>query len=154
MPVPPSPSPSHPARCRRLGHRRPSPHAGVMVDMGDMTYNTISERLRINKFGGAWVKSAIAFGAIVCFLWMSFGVYAQEDVNHYCLDECTDQGHNLDYCTSLCSTRNESGEETKDMACLSSCLGEGHTTYYCYSSCEIPTGETPQGVGVPESPEE
>ena len=91
------------------------------------------------------MKSVAAFGAIVCFLCMSFGVYAQQNVNYFCMNECKEKGRTLDYCRSLCSATSESGEETKDMTCLSSCLGKGYTNYYCYSSCkaEAPIGETP-----------
>lgn len=100
------------------------------------------------------MKSVAVFGTIACFLCMSFVVYAQQDVNHYCMGECGAKGHWLGYCRSLCSTTNESGEKTKDMACLSSCLNKGYTNYYCYSSCETSAGKTPQGAGAGKSPEQ
>jgi len=89
------------------------------------------------------MKSVIAFGVVTCLLCMSFSVHAQQKVNHYCMEECRQKGQTLGYCRSLCSSTNESGEETKDVACLSSCLGKGNTNYYCYSSCraERPAGE-------------
>lgn len=98
------------------------------------------------------MKSVTVFSATVCFLCMSVGVYAQQDVNHYCLDECMGKGRWLGYCRSLCSTTSESGEKTKDMVCLSSCLSKGYTNDYCYSSCGTPTDETPQGAGLRKSP--
>jgi hypothetical protein len=92
------------------------------------------------------MKSVIAFSVGVCLLSISFGVYAQQNVNHYCLNECM-RGQTLGYCRSLCSTTDESGVETKDTACLSSCLSRGNTNLYCYSSCELkkPEGEAQLG---------
>ena len=89
-----------------------------------------------NKKGDDQMRPVTILGAIICFLLMNFVVYAQEDVNHYCMGECGDKGHLLGYCRSLCSTKNELGQQTKDPDCLSSCFSKGHTNYHCYSSCD------------------
>jgi hypothetical protein len=89
-----------------------------------------------NKKGDDQMRPMAILGAIICFLLMSFVVYAQEDANHYCMGECGAKGHLLGYCRSLCSTKNELGQQTKDPDCLSSCFSKGYTNYHCYSSCD------------------
>lgn len=82
------------------------------------------------------MRPVAILGVIICFLLMNFVVYAQEDANHYCMGECGDKGYLLGYCRSLCSTKNELGQQTKDPDCLSSCFSKGYTNYHCYSSCD------------------
>ncbi len=97
------------------------------------------------------MKAVIVFRAVAGLLWMCSGVYAQQDINYYCLVDCVKTGKHLDECRAICSTRNDAGELTKDTDWLSRCLvDKGYTALYCYSSCPPPPPPEETYEGAPE----
>jgi hypothetical protein len=97
------------------------------------------------------MKSVIALSSILLVLVLSSGVYAQQDVNFICKNDCISRGGTIGSCNDLCSPTDSSGRPTKDMDCVSACTGKGGTYYNCYNACGIKGGNTggPGGPGGP-----
>lgn len=81
------------------------------------------------------MKSLIIFGALLFVLVLSTGVYAQQDINFICKNDCISRGGSIGSCNSLCSPTDASGRPTKDMDCVNACTSKGGTYYNCYSAC-------------------
>lgn len=65
-------------------------------------------------------------------------VYAEEQIDHYCKNECLGKGNTFGNCNSICAMTDSSGNPLKEkMECVSACLKEkGWLRYYCYSECK------------------
>ncbi len=94
------------------------------------------------------MKSFIIFGALLLILATFSWVYAQQDVNFICKNDCISRGGTIGSCNDLCSTTDASGKPTKDMDCVSACTGKGGTYYNCYNACGITGG----GAGGSDGP--
>jgi hypothetical protein len=87
------------------------------------------------------MKQITILSAILLVAAAAFASYAQETPDHYCLNDCALKGGKPGYCNTLCTTRDESGNLTKDTGCIASCLKEGKSSYTCYSSCQERGGD-------------
>jgi hypothetical protein len=79
-------------------------------------------------------------GILFFVLCVSTSVYAQQDVNFICKNDCLSKSKTLGECNALCSATDEAGSPTKDMNCVSSCTSKGGTYYNCYSACGVSGG--------------
>lgn len=95
------------------------------------------------------MKSLIVFGAFLLILASFSGVYAQQDVNFICKNDCISRGGTIGSCNDLCSATDASGKPTKDMGCVNACTGKGGTYYNCYNSCAALSGG---GTGGSDGP--
>ncbi len=94
----------------------------------------------------------ITLSSILFFvLSVSTCVYAQQDVNFICKNDCLSKSKTLGECNALCSTTDETGSPTKDMNCVSSCTSKGGTYYNCYSACGLPGDAGGSAQGGPTS---
>jgi hypothetical protein len=90
-----------------------------------------------------------AIGGFLFAFSLTGNVFAQQDVNFYCKNDCLAKSGTLGECNALCSTTDGSGAKTKDTGCLSACMAKGNqTAYSCYSACKI-SGDANGGQKTP-----
>ena len=77
---------------------------------------------------------------LIYFILISFNVYAWQETDSFCLNQCLDNGYSYSYCSNKCSydTRDYTNPYSigYDYTCMKECLDDGQSYSECREICK------------------